>query len=433
MSASLSFDQAPPISVPLRFFLTAPLFGIVAGLVLAFSGGEALSSRWHPVVLGLTHLLVAGFLLQAMAGALFQFVPVVTGGNVRHPRLMAGLTHGSLSIGTPLLVLGFFTLAPMLFTMAAVFLGFGLLALVLIVGMALLQTKAQGATLPALQAAVFSLLITAILGVTLALTIGKGIPLDIMPILEAHQTWGLAGWALMLLAGVSWSVVPMFQITPPYPSLLTRSFVPTMLTALGIFSSSLIFDSQLLATGSKALLLLVAAAFAGSTLRIQAKRKRKTTDSTLIFFRSAMVLLLVFCIGSLVLLVQPDLANHTEIPVALGILLLQGVFASTVCGMLYKIVPFLVWLYLQSRSAAGRIAPNMNKMIPPAHSRRQMWCHLLSLALLLPSPWLPPLAYPAGLCLALSYSGLLWNLLTVMKAYRLFISQNSVVAGHPQS
>ncbi len=34
MQPALSFEQAPPISVPYRFFLTAPVFGVVAGLIL---------------------------------------------------------------------------------------------------------------------------------------------------------------------------------------------------------------------------------------------------------------------------------------------------------------------------------------------------------------------------------------------------------------
>ena len=32
--ASLSLDQAPPIGVPLRFFITAPLFAVAAALLL---------------------------------------------------------------------------------------------------------------------------------------------------------------------------------------------------------------------------------------------------------------------------------------------------------------------------------------------------------------------------------------------------------------
>ena len=37
--AALSLDQAPPLSVPARFFLTAPLFGVAAALI-DFAGQE---------------------------------------------------------------------------------------------------------------------------------------------------------------------------------------------------------------------------------------------------------------------------------------------------------------------------------------------------------------------------------------------------------
>ena len=69
MQPSLSFEQAPPISVPFRFFLTAPLFGMAAGLLLLWQGPAALASRWTSVALALTHLIAVGFMLQAMCGA----------------------------------------------------------------------------------------------------------------------------------------------------------------------------------------------------------------------------------------------------------------------------------------------------------------------------------------------------------------------------
>ena len=42
----LSTDQAPPISAPLRFFLTAPLFAILAGLLIFGTETDALISRF---------------------------------------------------------------------------------------------------------------------------------------------------------------------------------------------------------------------------------------------------------------------------------------------------------------------------------------------------------------------------------------------------
>src|SRR5262249_36134856 len=93
MHPALQFEQAPPIASTFRFFLTAPWFGVAAGLLLAWHGPAAFASRWGPQAMALTHLLTVGFMLQAMAGALLQVVPVVAGGNVRWPRGIAASVH----------------------------------------------------------------------------------------------------------------------------------------------------------------------------------------------------------------------------------------------------------------------------------------------------------------------------------------------------
>jgi hypothetical protein len=66
MQALLSFDQGPPISAPLRFFITAPLFAIGAGFLLLWSGPELFASRWTPAALALTHLITVGGIVLAL-------------------------------------------------------------------------------------------------------------------------------------------------------------------------------------------------------------------------------------------------------------------------------------------------------------------------------------------------------------------------------
>ena len=433
MHPNLSFDQAPPISVPFRFFLTAPLFGIAAGLALLFGDGNALASRWEPLALGLTHLIVAGFLLQVMAGALLQFVPVVTGGNVIYPRAVAGLVHPALTLGTPVLVAAFFTRTPSLFALAALLLGGALCLLIGVVGLALMRAEAGGDTLPALRAAVCGLLPTVLLGIALALVLDRRFDANAIPLLEAHQAWGLGGWALTLLAGVSWSVVPMFQITPPYPRVVTRYFVPLMLASLLLLSAGLAWERPDAVVAAKALLLVAAAAYAGATLHVQARRKRKTADGTVFYFRAAMASLIGACAGAALLLTVPPLAEFPQIPVVLGILLLVGGFGSAVCGMLYKIVPFLVWLHLQGKTAAGVTPPHMHRMIDPASIRGQMLLHLASLGLLLLAPWQPLAARAGGMLFAVSCTWLLRNLVAAVFVYRRFKDRNPAGAGHPRS
>src|SRR3989304_8103761 len=96
MQPSLSFEQAPPISVPYRFFLTAPLFGAAAGLVLVGFGPAALESRWAPGALAMTHLIVVDFMLQVMCGSRLQFVAAGAGANIWRPA-------PGCSVGPPLL------------------------------------------------------------------------------------------------------------------------------------------------------------------------------------------------------------------------------------------------------------------------------------------------------------------------------------------
>jgi len=79
MQALLSFAQAPPFAAPFRFFLTAPLFAMLAGMLLLWTGPGLLASRWTPAALALTHLITVGFLLQVMLGAMIQILPVVAG------------------------------------------------------------------------------------------------------------------------------------------------------------------------------------------------------------------------------------------------------------------------------------------------------------------------------------------------------------------
>ncbi|MBL8479765.1 MAG: hypothetical protein JNK59_10695, partial [Sterolibacteriaceae bacterium] len=140
MHPNLSFDQAPPISVPYRFFLTAPWFGMLAGLLLAWSGGDGLGSRWTPEVLALTHLAGAGFMLQAMSGALFQFIPVAVGGNVWRPRLVANVIHPLLVLAALLLVAGLLFSNPALLSAAVPVFLLGAGGLVAAVALALWRT-----------------------------------------------------------------------------------------------------------------------------------------------------------------------------------------------------------------------------------------------------------------------------------------------------
>ncbi len=143
MQPVLSFEQAPPISVPYRFFLTAPLFGAVAGLVLVLLGPDTFQSRWSPGALAMTHLIVVDFMLQVMCGSLLQFVAVVAGANIWRPRLVAHIVHPLITAGAIFLASAFLLEQQVLFLVAAAVFVTALGLFLTVMFIALLRTPAR--------------------------------------------------------------------------------------------------------------------------------------------------------------------------------------------------------------------------------------------------------------------------------------------------
>jgi hypothetical protein len=416
--ANLSFEQAPPISVPFRFMLTAPWFGVAAGLLAACAGDQAIATRWSPAALALTHLMVAGYMLQAMVGAIFQFVPVAAGGNVWRPHWVAGFVHPATSIGASLLVAGFLTgMASMLRTAAAMLVA-AVAVLVLVVGIALLRTPATGATVRALRQALAGLATTVLLGAGLAEGLAGARSWPLADIANIHAAWGLGAWALTLLVGVSYFVVPMFQLTPPYPNRFARALPVMLLVAVAAWSLQRAGAGwiQLGWFGGLGL----AAAYAVVTLMLQHRRRRRVTDPTFWFFRGAMVCLIVIFLSAILFAAVPAVGENPRTGWWFGVLALPGLFVSAINGMLYKIVPFLNWLHLQRLIGLGGLPPNMRDMIAERAMRWQLRLHFIAVALLLAATFWPWLVEPAGVLFSASSAWLGLNLIGAVRVYRGF-------------
>ena len=423
MHANLSFDQAPPISVPYRFFVAAPWFGVLAGILLAWSGADALASRWTPEALALTHLIALGFMLQAMCGALFQFIAVAVGGNVWRPKFVANAVQPVLLAATLLLVGGLLWGRPGLLSAAVPMLLLAIGAFVLAVAMALWRTPATGTTLWAMRMAIAGLAIAALLGALVAETLARGLPLPIAELTNVHLAWGLGGWAMMLLVGVSYQVVPMFQLTRPYPLWFARWFGPLLLLLLLAWSSRLLSGNSWWLMGIALSLLLILSVYAGMTLWLQYTRRRKIHDATSMYFRLAMLSILAFAVLAALSILHSDIGADPRTAVWLGILAFVGVFVSGITGMIYKIVPFLNWLHLQRLGAPLTAVPNMKKMIPADAMTGQLRLHILSVALLLAAVWQPGLTRLAGVIFAASCAWLGWNLVGAVRRYQAFRDQ----------
>lgn len=422
MQALLSFDQSPPLDAPIRFFLTAPIFGILAGLLVlwdGWSGSPLFASRWTPHVLALTHLITAGFMLQVMLGAMIQIFPVVAGANMDRPMRVASVVHASISVGALSLVAAFLNFWPSLFRLAALCFVVGVGYFVLSAARALLGVPSTSPSIRGLKIALVGLGVTVALGILLSVSLGWSLDLPLLLLADIHLGWGFVAWGTILLAAVGNVVVPMFQLTPAYPDWFGRWFSVSALAAVALWTIAAYCEWHLAATVLGTAVVAVPALFAGVTLNIQKRSKRARFDATQHYWRGAMLSALAACIIWLAASISPVIAEWPEWPIVCGVFLLFGGFMSVMIGMLYKIVPFLIWLHLQQQGQGRVIAPNMKKVIVEGKMNGQMLAHFASCALLLLAVlWPKVFDYPAGIALVFANAWLLRNLLSAMFVYR---------------
>lgn len=416
----LSFENAPPFAAPLRFFVTAPLFAMLAGLLLLGEGPALFASRWAPATLAATHLITVGFMLQIMIGALIQILPVVAGANLARPLLIAAILHVGLTLGTLLLAAGFYFSQPMWLSSAAILLMLSTLIFLFATTHALLGVPSTSPTIRALKLALGGLLGVVGLGTLMALGIAQGWALPLPALADLHAGWGLGGWAGILLAAMAYVVVPMFQLTPNYPTRSSWWFPVALLLLLLLWSLAVLAGLDWLIRLCQGLAALAGIAFAGLTLHLQRKRRRARADATYRYWQLGLVASIFALLMLLTVAVWPAASELSGWTLLFGVLLLAGGFIPFIIGMLYKIVPFLAWMHLQNLGQAKIPAPNMSKILPDADAHRQMLGYLGALALLLGAALFPAwLAHLAGLGFALA-SGWLWlNLLAAVRRYRL--------------
>lgn len=416
----LSYQQGPALGAPMRLFLAAPLFLMLAagaGIVLV---ADWLPGRWSPAALALTHLVTLGYLGSVMQGALLQMLPVVLGSPLPQADWLSRLGLLGLGLGAPLLAAGLLFGEPLWLGAALFALALAWLPFLAGLAVALARALSGGDMDWPLRLAGVGLLVTVLSGLVLAGGLAGYWPLpDLAATVDLHAGWGLVGWLLVLVVGVAYQVVPMLQLTPAYPRPVTRLLAWLLPIGLAVFTLGLLSGRGgavgATAAGAGALV------FASTTLYLMQRRRRRLADVTLDFWRLGLLALVLAVLLYGALGALPE-ALRTPAELSLGLVFLLGFAASVVNGMLYKIVPFLAWFHLQSQTGAraGTI-PNMREMIPEPAMRGHFRLHLLAVCLLAPAPFLPAWVATLGLLALAAGAHRLWlNLRAARAAFLAF-------------
>ena len=408
--SGLTLDSLPPIHIPFRFFLTAPWFGILAAMVLLFSGPELWTSHWNPALIGLTHLFTLGFMTMIMLGALFQLLPVLSGVRIPGGSRLAGTVHLLLVAGILCLSAGFALQVYFLLGIAVVLLTVALVGFTVAIGSKLVTSIAGGDSIQAMRLAVAALLVTIGLGGYRALAYLY--PLEsTLNLTMLHVSWALLGWVLILIMGISFQVIPMFQVTPDYPSWLTR-FIPLVIFT-GLLLLALV-QAPLAITGLVIIMGVAVLIYAGFSLRVLQHRKRRLMDVSVRFWQLGLSCLILAVLLFWLIFLLPGVAGAAMPParglLLVGVLMIPGFACSIMMGMLQKIVPFLAFLHLQRSCSTNiraiRSLPNMHGFISPARSLWLLRIHAVAIAAMLGAVIYGPLTAVAGLALLLDFGWL---------------------------
>jgi len=409
----LSLEQAPGIAIPLRFFLTAPLFAIIASLVLLYNGPELLQDRWLPQTLAMTHLITLGFITMVMLGALLQLLPVLAGANIPAASILSPIIHVLYSFGICLLTLGLGISSQQLIKFSMFSLLPGLFIYLSAVSYALFNAQSKHASVQSMRIAIASLWVTLALGLMLA----SGHGWDSIPLLRQftplHIAWATVGWISMMIISVAYQVIPMFQVTSEYPKILSRYLSPLILLSLlswsliKYFYIELADTAQWLYLGVIFTICLLLSIFIIVTIRLQLQRKKRLADATLYFWFTGLISLFT----SLALFFYAEVTNQ-DFSILIAVIFFSGFIISVINGMLYKIIPFLVWLHLHrqlSLSGNGLAGvPTMNEVISGKKTYRQYYLHLLAVILTILSIFIPSLFfYPAAIAWLINWC-MLW-------------------------
>ncbi len=406
----LSLDQAPPLSVVLRFFFLGSLFGIAAGVLIFLYQTEIFDAS-STAALTLTHVLTLGVMLSFMFASLFQMLPVISGVKLTSPIKRANLLLYPFTLGVITLLLGFnFSTIDWFFPLSGLLLGGSLFAIIIPMLLKLFNIENHSAASKGMSAALLFLGFVVLFALYLLAALSGYIEGSYYTQVKmAHYSFGLFGWIAVLIISISFQVIEMFYVTPAYPELVSR-YLPWGLFSLLLLSSVLALFYPLLWNLTELLLIVILTLYALLTLKRLTQRKRPLTDATVWFWRIGLSSLIISMLSI-------GMTLFTDILLFKPLSYIFFVFfaLSIVFAMFYKIVPFLTWFHLNSQGYFT--APMMHEVIHPKTAKKHLYIHLATIITFILSLFISELIFLAAALTVLSFG---WISYQVIHAHLLY-------------
>jgi hypothetical protein len=399
--------NAPSVALPLIFTLTGLLALCVGITWLVVQPSLLATYHYNQNVIAATHLFVLGWICSVVMGAIYQLVPVALETRLYSEKLARW--HFAFH------VVGFIGMVWMfrVWNMEQVghfgsVLAVGVVLFVHNIARTLWRVPKWNVTATAVSAALAWISLTIILGLSIAVAkssneyeSGEGTrtgtvaallhgvklgtaflkPSGGISTMHAHAHLGGVGFFTMLIVGVSYKLIPMFTLSEVQSR--RRAAGSIVLLNVGLAGSFVTILRHSPLKPVFALMVVAALAIYGWELKaILRARKRRALDWGIKYFLTAIVLLLPLCVLA-VLLAWPGLPQNNftgQLENLYGFLGLIGVVTFAIMGMLYKIIPFLVWFGRYSRQIGRAKVPALADLYSARLQALGYWAWLAGLA-----------------------------------------------------
>jgi hypothetical protein len=375
----LSLEQAPPYKIPLLYYMVGSSYLLLFSVVMAFYG-STISDRYFHEAIAITHLFTLGFVMNIIFGTLFQMMPVIIGEAykdvaLRAKVLLIGLNSGIVSF------MGYFLFGIDTLIILSVFLlgssviFFGFYSLFTIV-----RTKEKNSVVRTFMASFFFMIIGTVLGV-LALLQNYGL-IGVYRFGDIHILVMSFGVIFMLYSAVVFKIIPMFYVTKEFALWIKKSLHVSLILILLSFTISTLLELEILSRVLKTALALIGISFGIYTAQLLKERKRARSDLSVNFFYFASFNLII---GSLLWIFS--IYFNLQIEFLLGTVFGMGFIYPLINGMLYKIIPFLTWFHLSSKSI---FEAEMGQVMPASVMKTEFYLFVASyVSLIITLLWQP--------------------------------------------
>jgi len=361
---SISQDFAPPFKLIAPFFVIGSFFYLFASIYL-FGIDPSSVTFDQPEVLAFVHLVLLGFVMMVIFGAMAQLVPVVL--EVGHFGVELFYAIWPLLLIGSVMMVGGFVYSAALLPYGGVVVLIAMLIFVFEIFLTMFKVKSFSLEMKSLFIANIFLFLGIIFGLLMALGYAGTISVDISALLKAHIFAVIGGYISVTIMGLSVVLVPMFTLAHSFSKRPLEIGIYGMSGGVALAIIGSLLDISWLRTIAFIIALLSLGSYFRMIYVIFKTRPRKENDVyaiSLMFSYGSMIVSLVF--GVLYLLFDTQ-----KLLMAGMWLLFFGFFAFLITGHLYKIIPFLVWFERFSPLVGKQKVPMLADMVPYKSSQAQ--------------------------------------------------------------